>query len=196
MTILTFFVAVLCIFPAIVVLTVFEFWTGRRRPTVKEWVILTLAAGTLLLLAGATKGLVFGLWGFWFIAFAPWVFVVLLLEYVLTRLRPTGVLRKRWVTLMVVAGIFAFLGGEYFYLGYLARVRQEDMAKNTGTDELSRVISNEAAEYRAANLEQQRGIFAVTSVVGAVTVVWGFAGRRRLGSVRQTVHGATAPPHP
>ena len=80
---------------------------------------------------------------------------------------------------MVVVAILVILIGLFLWFGHLKHQREEKLARNNGSNELTQSIRNEADEYRVANRNQQLGILTVGLVIGFVAVVWRVGQRKR-----------------
>jgi uncharacterized membrane protein YfcA len=89
------------------------------------------------------------------------------------------VMSKNMPFSMVVVAILVILIGLFLWFGHLKHEREEDLARNTGDDELTQSIRTEADEYRATNRNQQLGILAVGIVIGFLAVVWRVGQRKR-----------------
>lgn len=75
---------------------------------------------------------------------------------------------SRWaLRVLLVLMLALFLNGKS-----LVREQRETEAKNTGSDEISRAVSLEAASYAVSNKRAQRGILIVAGVMLVITLSW------------------------
>lgn len=88
-------------------------------------------------------------------------------------------MRKNQVFPVIVAGILIILTLMYIGEEHLKRERESDIARNSGTDELSRIISAEADAYKYANMKRQRILLATGIVVVFVSGAWWVGQRMR-----------------
>ena len=79
-------------------------------------------------------------------------------------------MNKNRLYLIFVGVILLILIGLFINTGHLMQERQKELERNTGDDELSKILRLEAEEYRVLNQKQQRGILIAGLVFSFVAV--------------------------
>lgn len=87
-------------------------------------------------------------------------------------------MKSRAIFVPTIVGLLVLLLGIYLSLGHAVLQRERDIALNPGNDQQSRLIRNEADEYRTANQRQQVGILFAGGFATAVGVI-GWANSRK-----------------
>ncbi len=72
---------------------------------------------------------------------------------------------------IVVVGLVV-LSGLYLGLGHLRHEREAELARLTGSDELTQQLQIEADEYRITNRNQQIGVVVIGSAIVLVSVAF------------------------
>ena len=80
--------------------------------------------------------------------------------------------------LVIVSGILVILVVLFLSFDHLRRQREEELARSTGDDELSRLLRQEAEEYGTVNRNQQLGILAAGLTLVLVAGGWWLTQRK------------------